>query len=103
MIRHFVLIRFRSNFSKVEREKLFDAFSLLKNQLKVIRDLRVRANVSFENHVKHNFNDALVLDFEDAAARDAYLIDPRHQAVGAQLVSAAEGGLNGIVVFDMEV
>ena len=87
----------------MEREKLFDAFSGLKNQLKVIRDLRVRVNVSFENHVKHNFNDALVLDFDDVAARDAYLIDPRHQAVGAQLVSAAEGGLNGIVVFDMEL
>jgi Stress responsive A/B Barrel Domain len=103
LIRHLVLIRFRSNFSKVEKEKLFEAFSVLKNQLKVIRDLRVRANVSFENHVKHNFNDALVLDFDDVAARDAYLIDPRHQAVGAQLVLAAEGGLNGIVVFDMEV
>ena len=87
----------------MEREKLFDAFSGLKNQLKVIRDLRVRVNVSFENHVKHSFNDALVLDFDDVAARDAYLIDPRHQAVGAQLVSAADGGLKGIVVFDMEL
>jgi hypothetical protein len=103
MIRHFVLIRFRSNFFKEEKEKLFDAFSLLKSQLTVIRDLQFRANVSFEDHVKHNFNDALILDFEDAAVRDAYLVDSRHQAVGAQLVSAAEGGLNGIVVFDMEV
>lgn len=102
MIRHFALIRFRSNFCQEEKEKLFDAFSLLKNQLTVIRDLQFRANVSFEDHVKHNFNDALIPDFEDAAARDAYLVDLRHQAVGAQLVSAAEGGLNGIVVFDME-
>ena len=102
MIRHFALIRFRSNFCQEEKEKLFDAFLLLKNQLTVIRDLQFRPNVSFEDHVKHNFNDALIPDFEDAAARDAYLVDLRHQAVGAQLVSAAEGGLNGIVVFDME-
>ena len=103
MIRHFALIRFRSNFCQEEKEKLFDAFLLLKNQLTVIRDLQFRPNVSFEDHVKHNFNDALIPDFEDAAARDAYLVDLRHQAVGAQLVSAAEGGLKGIVVFDMEV
>ncbi|HVX80463.1 MAG TPA: Dabb family protein, partial [Devosiaceae bacterium] len=41
--------------------------------------------------------------FDTAAARDAYLVHPDHQAVGARIVAAAEGGPAGILVFDFEL
>ena len=44
-----------------------------------------------------------VVDFRDAAARDAYLPHPEHMKVGKALVEAAQGGVEGILVFDYEV
>ena len=37
------------------------------------------------------------------AMRDAYLADPVHQAIGARIVAAAEGGIDGVFVFDVVV
>ncbi len=44
-----------------------------------------------------------MVDFIDAAARDRYLHDEEHQRTGARLVAAASGGLDGILVYDLEV
>ena len=38
-----------------------------------------------------------------AAARDAYLPHPEHQKVGAMVVAALDGGLEGLAVVDWEV
>lgn len=43
------------------------------------------------------------MDFPDAAARDAYLVDPAHKEAGDRLVAALEGGVAGLLVFDIEV
>jgi hypothetical protein len=43
---------------------------------------------------------AFTIDFADEAARDAYLVDAGHKALGARLVAAAEGGRDGITVVD---
>ena len=43
------------------------------------------------------------MDFEDAAARDSYLALPEHEAAGARLVRAAEGGLAGLTVMDIAI
>jgi hypothetical protein len=40
------------------------------------------------------------MTFVDAAARDAYLPLPLHQAVVAKLLPMLEGGLDGVVAFD---
>ncbi|MDE2445926.1 MAG: Dabb family protein, partial [Alphaproteobacteria bacterium] len=43
------------------------------------------------------------VDFVDAAARDTYLPHPAHQKLGAMIVAAAQGGVDGITVVDWEV
>ena len=42
------------------------------------------------------FDFAFVIDFVDAAARDAYLEDDVHRAFGADLVAALDGGTDGL-------
>jgi hypothetical protein len=42
-----------------------------------------------------------ILDFRDTAVRDAYLADPAHQAIGARIVAATEGGIDGVLVGDL--
>ena len=40
--------------------------------------------------------------FTDRGALDAYASDPRHQALGAQLVALAENGYDGLMIIDIE-
>ena len=59
-------------------------------------------NVSPEG-LHQGFADGFTMNFPDVAARDAYLADAAHQAAGARLVAALEGGLAGLLVFDIAV
>lgn len=103
MIRHIVLIRFASDVSRTERDALFAELLTLKQLIPGTLAFVSGLNVSPEEPVTHGFNDGFWFDFETATARDAYLVDARHQAIGAKLVASAEGGLSGIQVFDIEI
>jgi hypothetical protein len=41
--------------------------------------------------------------FESPEARDAYLVHPDHVVVGERIVSSLDGGLGGLIVFDLQV
>ena len=73
----------------------------LRGHLEGMEDFRSFANISPETAVVQGFRDLFWCDFRDDLARDAYLADPAHQAIGARLVAAAEGGLAGILVMDV--
>jgi hypothetical protein len=103
MIRHIVLVRFKSDVSRAEKDALFEELGLLKALIPGTLSYFFGRNVSPEAPVTHGFDDGFWFDFENAEARDAYLLDPRHQAIGAKLVAAAKGGLSGIQVFDTEI
>ena len=49
------------------------------------------------------YTDGFVIDFADAAARDAYLVHPAHEKAGGRIVAAAEGGIGGVLVYDFEM
>jgi hypothetical protein len=49
------------------------------------------------------FVDGFVVTFENTEARDAYLAHPDHLAVGQRIVAAIDGGLSGLLVFDLAV
>jgi Stress responsive A/B Barrel Domain len=103
MIRHIVLIRFRAEISRQQRDALFAELGGLKTMIPGTLDFFAGPNVSPETPVLHGFMDGFWFDFKNAKARDAYLVDERHKAIGAKLVAAAEGGLAGVQVFDVEV
>ncbi len=52
--------------------------------------------------LQRGYTHAFTIDFTDAFARDAYLVDLEHKALGTRLVAAAEAARDGILVLDFE-
>lgn len=102
MIRHIVALRFLPEIAGEQKAGFYDALRNLCATLPGAVEFRSFANVSPEEPVVHGFRDLFWIDFQNAAARDAYLVDATHQAIGAKLVAAA-GGLDGIQVLDVEL
>ncbi len=100
MIRHLVLVRFRDDIPPGEIAAIFDALGALRGLLPGMTNFRFGPNVSPEGLARGHTH-AFTIDFTDAAARDAYLALPEHEAAGARLVKAAEGGLSGLTVLDI--
>ena len=103
MIRHHVFIRFRESVTDAEIDRLLDEVSGLGALLPGIAAIHVGANSSPEVGMDKGFARGFIVDFESARYRDGYLDDDRHRAVGAKLVAAADGGTDGIFVYDLEV
>ncbi|MEO1700478.1 MAG: Dabb family protein [Pseudomonadota bacterium] len=99
-IRHIVAVRFKDDISGAQIADLMGQLFALRTHLGGITDFQHRPNVSPEEPVVHGFRHIFWFDFDGEAARDTYLNDPKHQAVGKQLVEAADGGIDGIMVLD---
>ncbi len=102
MIRHVVLLKFRRDVTPQRIDGLLAEVAALKDKIGGILSVSGGANNSPEG-LEKGFAHGFVVDFADAAARDAYLPHPEHVKVGGRLVDAAEGGLDGILVFDYAV
>lgn len=102
MIRHCVFVRFRAEVPETERNDIYADLAALKTVVDGFLAISYGANVSPEG-LHQGFRDGFTMDFVDEAARDAYLVHPAHQAAGARLVAALEGGRDGLIVFDLVV
>lgn len=103
MIRHCVFIRFRPTVTAPEKAALFARIAALRPRLPGFLAAHVGRNVSPESGMDKGYAEGFIVDFADAAARNAYLADPEHRKAGAELVAAAIGGAEGILVCDMEI
>jgi Stress responsive A/B Barrel Domain len=99
MIRHVVLLKLRN---ASESPQIFAALKSLQSQISGIVDIRCGIDCSPEG-LQRGYAHGFTVDFADAAARDAYLPHPAHQKVGAMIVAACEGGVDGILVLDWEI
>lgn len=102
MIRHIVLVNFKADISAETIQNLFDRLADLRHQLPGMRDFDASPSISPEG-LEQGFKHGICIDFVDEDARDAYLALPDHKALGAELVSLAEGGIKGLLVFDLKV
>ena len=100
MIRHCVLCRFRDDVDETAREALYERLIALCDELPNILDAGFGPNLSEEGFAQ-GFDGGFTIDFVDESARDAYLEDDVHRAIGADLVAALEGGVEGLIVFDL--
>ena len=100
MIRHLVALRFKEGTSDEVKQEIFTNLAGLKGHIEGILDFQTRMNVSVEDHVVRGFRDLFWFDFRDTDIRDNYLQDTQHQAIGARLVAACEGGIDGVFVMD---
>ncbi len=53
--------------------------------------------------MERGYTHALAADFADWAALKAYAEDAEHQRLGGEIVAAAQGGRDGLLVVDIEV
>jgi len=100
-IRHCVFLKFRDDVPLREIQAIYDQLAVLGVHLD-IDHMSYGPNVSPEG-LHQGFVDGFTMDFPDVAARDAYLADGKHQEAGKRLVAALEGGVKGLLVFDIEV
>ena len=78
-IRHVVLLRFKDEADAAKCAALADDFASLRERIAEVGDLEWGPNVSPEGLDK-GYTHAFVVPFANAAARDAYLPHPAHQA-----------------------
>ena len=100
-IRHIVLTKFKPSITAAERQSIFEELAALRGHLSGIEAMTFGHNVSPEG-LGQGFAHGFTIDVADAAARDAYLADDAHGRAGGRLVSMLEGGLRGLMVFDID-
>lgn len=103
MIRHCVFIHFKTSVSQAEKDAIFAEIAVLKSRLKGLLAVHIGKNVSPETGMDKDYSEGFIVDFADAASRDAYLADAEHQKTGAKIVAAAQGGTDGVLVYDLEI
>lgn len=101
-IRHVVLVRFAPATPEAEIAAIFADLAALKARVPGMLDCHAGANVSPEGLGRGHAH-GFTIDFADAAARDRYLADEAHARAGARLTAAAEGGIDGILVVDLDL
>jgi Stress responsive A/B Barrel Domain len=95
-IRHCVLVRFKPD---ADVTLIFAELRALANKIDGIISITAGADNSPEG-LQRGHSHGFTVDFRDAKSRDAYLPHSEHQKVGALIVAAAEGGIDGVTVLD---
>lgn len=103
MIRHCVFIRFKRGISSHVKTEIFDEIAALKERIPGYIAAHIGVNTSPEEGMDKGYAEGFIIDFADTIARDAYLADPEHAKVGARIVAAADGGVDGVLVYDLEI
>lgn len=102
MIRHIVLIKFRRDVSDAEIKSAFDRILSIRSVMSGILSITAGKSESPEQ-IERGFMHGFVADFADWDALARYQHHPDHKRAGAELVRLSEGGIDGILVFDLPV
>lgn len=100
MIRHIVLLKARPGVTEAHIAAIFaDLHRLELPGILAIHSGRSESPEQIERGYMHGFT----VDFADWQALAAYQGHPDHKRVGAALVAAAQGGIDGLLVFDLPI
>lgn len=102
MIRHVVLFKFKSETTVQEIEEIFEELAGLQHKVPGIAAYHAGPYLSHEG-LNQDFTHGFTMDFQDSAARDAYLPHPAHEAVKTKIVNCLDGGIKGVIAFDFAV
>jgi Stress responsive A/B Barrel Domain len=100
MIRHIVLLKARAGVTDAEISAIFADLAAIREKLPGVLAIHSGRSESPEQ-IERGYLHGFTVDFADWAALAAYQDHPDHRRVGAALVAAAEGGIDGILVFDL--
>ena len=98
MIRHIVLVKFRQDLTETQIAALLSPLDALAGRLGFSA---VWGRSESPEQIERGYMHGFTADFASWDALAAYQADAGHNAFGAGLVAHAEGGLDGILVFDL--
>lgn len=102
MIKHMVLLQFKSGITQEEINTIFFEIAQLKNVIPAMKSYTYGVNCSIE-HLNKGFTHGFVMDFEDIIGRNDYVNHPEHNRVAQQVIlPVLEHGFDSVIVFDYE-
>lgn len=102
MIRHIVLTKFKPDTAEDKIAEIYAGLSALTNELDGAQNFTGGRSESPEK-IERGYMHGFVIDFDSWAALKNYAENPKHQALGGQLVENAIGGIDGILVLDLDI
>lgn len=102
MIRHIVLTKFKPETSEQTIAGIYDGLSALSEKLPGAGGFTGGRSQSPEQ-IERGYMHGFVIDFDSWDALQTYAANEEHKALGGQLVTNAVGGIDGILVLDLEV
>ena len=101
MIRHIVLTRFRPD---VAEKTITDIYAGLAQVAETLPGAGrfVGGRSASPEQIERGYMHGFTIDFDSWADLKAYADDAAHQALGGQIVANAVGGLDGVLVLDIE-
>jgi Stress responsive A/B Barrel Domain len=102
MIRHIVLLKARPEVTDAQIATIFADLAAIRDKLPGVLAICSGRSESPEK-IERGYLHGFTIDLTDWQALAAYQDHPDHKRVGAALVAAAEGGIDGILVFDLAV
>ena len=102
MILHIVLLKYQSDITKAQKSDIYTRLGAMCEAMDGVSQFSAGPSNSPEGHEK-GLKDGFTLYFDHEEARQNYLEDATHRAIGGDLVAMLEGGVDGLLVFDLEV
>jgi Stress responsive A/B Barrel Domain len=103
VIRHLVFMKYAASVPPQVRDALMRDLASLRSEIDGMEDFRTGRNISPEVSFMRGLTDVFWIDFRDVEARDAYLGNNTHKAIGNRIMASLEGGAEGIFVCDIEL
>ncbi|SDF01690.1 Dabb family protein [Limimaricola pyoseonensis] len=102
MIRHIVLVRFAPGTGEAEIAALWEELHAIEGRVPGLLSIASGRSESPEG-IERGYLHGFTADFADWDALAAYQAHPDHVRFGQNLTAHAEGGRDGILVFDLPV
>lgn len=102
MIRHIVLTKFTPDTSEDKIAEIYAKLSALADDLPGAQNFTGGRSQSPEQ-IERGYMHGFVIDFDSWDALQNYAGNAEHKRLGAQLVANAVGGIDGILVLDLDV
>lgn len=101
MLLHCLFIRFKASVTADQKQELYHRVTELSRLLDGVLDVKYGPNSSFQG-LHGGFHDGFIVTLESDEALETFVTHELHEELDDQLLELSDGGLSGIMVFDME-
>ena len=102
MVRHIVLTKFKPGTPEDKIAAIYAGLAKVTEAMPGATGFAGGRSESPEQ-IERGYMHGFTVDFDDWEALQTYADNPEHKALGAQLVENAVGGIDGILVLDLDV